>query len=74
MDKNKSGKQETVGGALATASAIGFTMISTLIVGVWLGRWADRAWDVTPWGTVSGIILGMLAGLWSMYKKITKGT
>lgn len=74
MGKKNKDRHGQVGNAMATASAIAFTQISTLIVGVGLGRWADQSWELTPWGTVAGIVLGMLAGLWSMYKKITKGT
>ncbi len=74
MGRKKPEKKDNLAEALATASAIGFTLISTLIVGVLLGRLADREFGLTPWGTLAGIVLGTVAGFWSIYKKITKGT
>lgn len=58
--------------ALGTASNIGLTMVATVAVGLFLGRWVDHYLETSPWFTVSGIVLGMLAGLWSTYKKIVK--
>lgn len=56
--------------AFALASGIGLQIVASVIVGILLGRWADSSFDTFPWGTMSGIVLGMAAGLWSVYKKI----
>ena len=58
---------------ISTAATIGFYMVSSAAVGVLLGRLADRYLDIQPWGTVVGIILGMIAGMWSIYKKVVGG-
>lgn len=58
--------------ALSAATNIGFTMVSTVAVGLFGGRWLDNYFSFSPWCTVIGIVLGMLAGLWSVYKKIVK--
>ncbi|WP_094603945.1 hypothetical protein SPSIL_043700 [Sporomusa silvacetica DSM 10669] len=66
------GKPDGTWSALSVAMNIGLTTVATVAVGLFLGRWADNYCGVFPWFTVSGIVLGMLAGLWATYKKIVK--
>lgn len=54
---------------LGTVGNIGFTMVSTVAVGLFLGRMADKWMDSSPWFSVAGIVLGMISGMWAMYKK-----
>lgn len=56
---------------LGTVGNIGFTMVSTVAVGLFLGRMADKWFESSPWFSVAGIVLGMISGLWAMYKKAT---
>ncbi|MEG6585121.1 AtpZ/AtpI family protein [Dendrosporobacter sp. 1207_IL3150] len=56
--------------AFSIAASIGLNMVATLAVGVILGKLLDNWLDTNPWLTVIGIVTGMLAGLWSTYKKI----
>lgn len=65
-------KQDGMWSALSMAGTIGLNMAATVAVGLFLGRWADNYLNSFPWFTVSGIVLGMVAGLWSTYKKIIK--
>ncbi|MGI6092385.1 MAG: AtpZ/AtpI family protein [Veillonellaceae bacterium] len=58
--------------AFSYVGAIGLTMAATIAVGLFGGRWLDSYLETTPYATVVGIILGMLAGLWSAYKRIMK--
>ena len=57
--------------ALGIASNIGFILVANLIVGLCLGRVADYLLEISPWGTVAGIVAGSIAGLHSTYKKLT---
>lgn len=57
----------------STAATIGFYLVSSVVVGIFLGRMADRYFGSQPWATIAGIVLGMLAGLWSIYKKVVGG-
>ena len=66
------GKPNGTWSALGVAGNIGLTTVATVAVGLFLGRWADNYCGIFPWFTVSGIVLGMLAGLWATYKKIIK--
>lgn len=56
--------------AFAHVGTIGLTMAATIAVGLFGGRWLDSYLETTPYATVAGIILGMLAGLWAAYKRI----
>jgi len=56
--------------AFGMVTSLGLTMVSTVAAGLLLGRWLDNRFDSTPWATVSGIVLGMAAGLWSVYKRV----
>jgi ATP synthase protein I len=69
MQKDKN----TLLNGLSTAATIGFYLVSSVAAGILLGKWFDGYFQVQPWGTVVGIILGMIAGMWSMYKKVVGG-
>lgn len=56
--------------ALTLVSTLGLTVISTIAVGIFLGNLVDRWLDSSPWGTVVGIILGMLSGLYGIFKLV----
>lgn len=56
--------------ALGAVGNVGFALASSVVVGLLLGRWADKNLNTFPWGTTIGIVLGMAAGLWSIYNQI----
>ncbi len=56
--------------ALGIVANIGASMVATIAVGLFGGRWLDEQLSTTPWLTAIGIILGMVAGLWSVYKRL----
>ena len=58
---------------VGTAATIGFYLASSVVAGVLLGRWIDGYLGSQPWATVVGIILGMMAGILSIYKKVVGG-
>ncbi len=66
------GKNDGLWSAFGLAGSIGLNMVASVAVGLFLGRLADRFWEASPWFTVGGIVLGMIAGLWGTYKRIVK--
>ena len=56
--------------AINTAANISFYMLSSVVAGTLLGRLSDHYLDTGPWATVIGIVLGMIAGMWAIYKKV----
>ncbi len=72
MKKNH--KNDNMFAALSTAASLGFIMVSCLGAGLFLGRAADAYFSTAPWGTVSGIVLGIISGMWVTYKRLTGET
>ncbi|WP_378951080.1 AtpZ/AtpI family protein [Pelosinus sp. sgz500959] len=58
---------------LQTATTVGFYMVSSIIAGIFLGRLIDGYFGSQPWATIGGIVLGMITGLYTTYKKIMGG-
>lgn len=56
--------------ALGLAGTIGLHMAVSVAVGLFGGRMVDNWLNTHPWATVAGIVLGMISGLWSTYKRI----
>lgn len=56
--------------AFSLVGAIGLNMVAALAVGLFFGRLMDTWLDSGPWATLTGIVIGMAAGLWSAYKRI----
>lgn len=65
--------RNTLLNGFSTAATIGFYLVSSVAAGILLGKWFDGYFATQPWGTVVGIILGMIAGMWSMYKMVVGG-
>jgi F0F1-type ATP synthase assembly protein I len=49
---------------------LGAMIVSPSIVGLFLGAWMDSQMRTFPMFTVSLILLGIVAGFWSLYKSI----
>jgi ATP synthase protein I len=56
--------------AFALAATMGLNLAICIIVGLAAGIYLDGLLETQPWLTVAGIILGVISGLWSVYKKI----
>lgn len=55
------------------ATTVGFYLLSSVVAGIFLGKLADEYWGTGPWVTILGIVLGMITGLYTTYKKIMGG-
>ena len=56
--------------AMGLVGSIGISMVATVAIGLFAGRWLDGLLDSSPWATVAGIVLGMIAGFWATYKRV----
>jgi F0F1-type ATP synthase assembly protein I len=43
------------------ASALGLQVVITFAVLAWAGHWLDGRYGYAPWGTLSGVALGLFA-------------
>lgn len=58
--------------ALGAVGNLGFIFAVSAVVGVLLGRWIDKFLGTFPVLSLIGLILGIVAGFWSIYKQISK--
>ncbi|MDR7866177.1 MAG: AtpZ/AtpI family protein [Sporomusaceae bacterium] len=58
--------------ALGMVGNVGIGMVAAAAVGLFGGRLIDNWLDSSPWGTVVGTLLGLIAGLWSAYKRVAR--
>ncbi len=61
------------GGMLGTAFTAGFTLLAGFLVGYYGGRWLDGLAGTTPWLTLVGTILGIVAGFRVLIRDILRG-
>ncbi len=65
-------KKNSLAEAFSLVATIGFTMVSCVAVGLGMGYFVDQAMHSSPWSTIVGIIIGMISGLWSIFRILTK--
>ena len=58
--------------ALGLVGGIGFHLVATVAVGLLLGKGLDHWLGCSPWGAAAGIVTGMMAGLWGIYKRLVR--
>ena len=50
-----------------SAMAAGFQFAVCILLPVWAGIYIDRHQKTHPWGLVTGFILGLVVGTWSVF-------
>jgi|TARA_Y100001960_G_scaffold156032_1_gene164298 ATP synthase protein I len=50
--------------------AVGLSLFSHILVGMFLGYWIDKAFDSTPWAMISFLFLGFIAGFRHMWQQM----
>ncbi len=58
--------------ALGLASGIGLQLAASVLVGLGLGYLVDRVFHTTPWFLLVGLLLGVVAGGYSVVRMVTK--
>lgn len=58
--------------AFGMVGNVGITMVASAVVGLFGGRFLDEKLGISPWATVIGILLGLVAGMWSSYKQVMR--
>jgi F0F1-type ATP synthase assembly protein I len=53
-------------------SGIGLQLAASVLVGLGLGYLADRAFHTSPWFLLVGLLLGVLAGGYSVVRMVMK--
>jgi F0F1-type ATP synthase assembly protein I len=50
------------------AASLGLEIAVAVFLGAFLGYQADQSFKTAPWGMVSGLVIGSIAGFWNAYK------
>jgi len=56
--------------AIGMVSGLGIQMVACVVVGLIIGKAVDRWLGSGPWFAVGGIVVGMLTGLWSVWRMV----
>jgi len=71
-EKNKKEKERTQWQSFLFISNIGMEAVISIGLCTYGGRWADAYFSSGKTCTVSGIILGFVIAIWSVYKRFQK--
>lgn len=58
--------------ALSLVSIIGIDLAVCTMIGYWLGNKLDNWSGLSPWGSISGVFIGLTAGVLSIIPVIKK--
>jgi len=57
-------------GAAGKYVGLGVELVIPILLGIWIGRWLDRRFGWTPWGTLGGGGLMIAAGLTGFFRTV----
>jgi F0F1-type ATP synthase assembly protein I len=66
MDKDTGRTVRTIG----ALSSVGIALVVAVVIGTALGYAADRWLNTSPWGFLGGFILGVVAGIRSLFRTV----
>jgi F0F1-type ATP synthase assembly protein I len=58
--------------AYALMSAILASLVGSILIGIFAGRWLDKQWGTDPIFLIIGLFIGLAAGIYSMLISIRK--
>jgi len=65
----RSESADNVWRSLGTVGTIGFTLVGCTFFGLGLGYAIDRHAGTGPWGTIVGLLLGIVAGFVNIFQR-----
>jgi ATP synthase protein I len=54
--------------AFGIYGAVGFQLALSVVGGLFLGRWLDQRWNVAPWMTLVGMLVGSVGGFYNLVR------
>ncbi len=52
---------------VGVAAALSAQLILSIVLGFLLGRWVDGLFHTAPWFTITGVLLGIVAGFMGLF-------
>lgn len=62
--------ERSVGQNLAMIGALGWTIVTPMLIGIFAGRWLDRTFGSGIFWTLGLLVLGVALGCWLAWKRI----
>lgn len=53
-------------------SSIGIEVLVDVVLGAALGYWLDRRFGTEPWLLIAGLLFGIAAGYWTLFKLLRR--
>ena len=50
-------------------TTLGLEFATAVALGTATGFWADKKWELTPWGTIVGVLLGFALGMYIVIRQ-----
>ena len=69
VDPRLGGKKQT-GPQAGDLMGVGLQFAASILLFFFVGRWADSRLGTDPWLLVLGVFTGLVAGFWSMYRRL----
>ena len=57
---------------LSLLTSLGITMVTCIFIGLWIGKVLDNVLGTSPWMLLIFLMIGILAGIKSMFSMILK--
>lgn len=62
--------ERSIGQNLAMIGALGWTMMMPILLGIFAGRWLDRAFETGIFWTLGLLVAGVALGCWLAWKRM----
>lgn len=62
--------ERSIGRNLAMIGALGWTIVTPILIGIFAGRWLDRSFASGIFWTLGLLVAGLAAGCWLAWKRI----
>ena len=62
--------ERSIGQNLAMIGALGWTIVTPTLIGIFAGRWLDRSFGTGIFWTLGLLAAGLAAGCWLAWKRI----
>lgn len=58
--------------AWALAWELGYTIAIPIVALALVGRWADKAWETSPWMLLAGVVVSVVVSSALVYRKVSR--
>lgn len=71
-DRGRRDGERSIGQNLAMIGALGWTIVTPTIIGIFAGRWLDRTFSSGIFWTLGLLVAGLALGCWLAWQRIDR--